>query len=170
MAFNQLLNRSPATWLIALGVCACFAYYQYAKGYDFAQQHSITTEAICDNAFNGGRRSYHFFKVMGCKSFAKDVRHKLNANMNYVADKIGDKELIMMMQLGAMEKEKSDRDIAKWLARCDGDVEACMENTPQDNNMQAAAAADNEEMHTALTQAECEEVDNAGFLPECREW
>lgn len=169
MAFNQLSNRSSLSWLFIVGFMSSFAYFQYTSGYDYAEEHLISQEALCDDAFGKGRRSLRLFKVMGCKSQVQDRQKKLESRLGFESSNLSDKELMHLMQRDLIEREKRSGDIEKWLARCDGDVEACMEDTPQDNGFDPAPSA-SYESHTPLSPEECDEVDNAGFLPECRGW
>ena len=169
MALNQFSNQPFKSWLIVLGICVCFAYYHYNEGYDYAQERMVTQESLCDDLFRHGRRSFHSIKVMGCRSQVQDRQKKLESQLGFEASNMSDQELMMMMQRDLAERKKRSSDTSPWLARCDGDIEACMENTPQDNRFDPAPSA-GFESHTTLSPDECEEVDNAGFLPECRGW
>ena len=156
--------------LILLIAFACLAFYQYNDGYKYAEEQLVSQESYCGYLSRGINPYWHYFEIIGCKVQVQDRLKKLESRLGINASDLSKKELRMLLQEDRNLQYQQALDLKNRLdiERCNSDIENCTDNSSQRYGYESAPYIEHES-HTLLTPEECEEVDNAGFLPECRE-
>lgn len=169
MTTKAFLVQLLTSTLIIFFILAGLAYYLYRDGYQYAEEREVIEQKHCSYLFGFGRSYIHFFEILGCKMQVEDRLDKLKALFGFDARNLSDRELRILLQQQQLLRYKRDRDLNSLLEHCNGDLEVCMEDTPHYDGYDWSQSSDYQS-HTPLSPEECEEIDNAGFLPECRGW
>lgn len=156
--------------LVLLIALACLAYYQYSDGYRYAKEQLVSHESSCKYLYGGVNPYWHYFEIIGCEVQVLDRLKNLESTLGINASDLSKEELRALMLQQQLLEYNQRRRVQDWIEheRCNDEVEECNGDMSRHYGYDAAPYT-GQESHTPLSPEECEEVDNAGFLPECRE-
>ncbi len=138
---------------IAIALLGAIAFYQYREGVNFAIENRIDREGVCDFHRLKEGWTLPYFKLMGCKSKALEYELELGAHQLDEFQKRFAQE---------MQKEITRKQAQNAL---EAYIEQCQEEgTCAEGGQQGAAPSATDD---TPPPADCEDLDSAGFLPEC---
>lgn len=154
--------------LVLLMGLVCLAYYQYSDGYRYAKEQLVSYESSCKYLYGGVNPYWHYFEIIGCEVQVRDRLKNLESILGINASDLSKEELRTLMQQQQLLEFNQRRRVQDWIEykRCNDDTEDCNDDMSRHYGYEVAPYTGHES-HTLLTPEECEEVDNAGFLPEC---